>query len=185
MKRCPTCNQTFTEEWLSFCTQDGTSLVDTAALPSEPPATMVSPPMPPSVSPAEQPTLNLPGSYSAPPMQASQVQPFSQPQPVQPSWQPPPPPPYARGPQQSLAIASLICGIFSITVGWCCYLGTITAPIAIGLGIFALVQIKNDPSKYAGRPLAIGGIVTGALYFVFLVLIILLYGLSFLVQGVR
>jgi hypothetical protein len=28
MKRCPTCNQTFEEDWLSFCTQDGTTLID-------------------------------------------------------------------------------------------------------------------------------------------------------------
>ena len=62
-------------------------------------------------------------------------------------------------------------------------MGTITAPVAIGRGIYSLVQIKNDPSKYAGKPLAIGGIVTGALYFVFLVIVILIYGLSFLMQG--
>ena len=32
MKRCPTCNQQFTDEWLTFCTQDGTSLVDVPGL---------------------------------------------------------------------------------------------------------------------------------------------------------
>jgi hypothetical protein len=186
MKRCPTCNQTFSEEWLSFCTQDGTSLVDTSALPQGPSPTIMAPRMPPSVSPTEQPTMNLPGGYRPPaPIQSRQEQPFTQPQPGQPTWQPPPPPSYAVAPQQGLAVASLICGIFSITIGWCCYLGTITAPVAIGLGIFSLVQIKNDPAKYSGKPLAIVGIVTGALYFVFLVIIILIYGLAFLMQGVR
>ena len=183
MKRCPKCNQTFSEEWLSFCTQDGTSLVDTSALPAEPGPTIMAP-MPPSVSPAEQPTMYLPGRPTTPPMPTGPGQAFGQPQP-QSAWQPPPPPGYATAPQQSLAVASLICGIFSITIGWCCYLGTITAPIALGLGIFSLVQTKNHPDKYAGKPLAIGGIVTGGLYFVFLVLIILLYGLSFLMQGVK
>jgi hypothetical protein len=38
MKRCPTCNQTFTDEWLTFCTQDGSSLV---AAEIDPPVTLV------------------------------------------------------------------------------------------------------------------------------------------------
>jgi hypothetical protein len=177
MKRCPTCNQTFDEEWLSFCTQDGTSLVDTEALPEQPPPTIRAPAMPPSVSPSEQSTFNLPGSYSPPPAL------FSQPQPLQSAWQPPPPPARASAPQQSLAVASLILGLVSITVGWCCYFGVLTSPIAIGLGIASLSQIKKDPSQYTGKPLAIIGITTGSLYFVFLVLIILLYGLSFLMHG--
>ena len=105
-------------------------------------------------------------------------------QPLAPAWQPPPPPrAYTSAPQQSLAILSLVLGIVSVTVGWCCYFGVITGPIAVGLGIVALVQIKNNPTQYAGKPLAIGGIVTGGLYFVFLALIVLLYGLSFLMGG--
>ncbi len=67
MKRCPKCNQVFDQEWLSFCTNDGTSLVDTSALPPEPPPTMMSPPLPPSVSPSEQPTINLQTGSSQPP----------------------------------------------------------------------------------------------------------------------
>jgi hypothetical protein len=61
----------------------------------------------------------------------------------------------------------------------------LTAPIAVALGIYALVQIKNDPSKYTGKGFAIGGIVTGGLYFVFLILLILFYGLAVLVGGMR
>jgi Domain of unknown function (DUF4190) len=182
MKRCPTCNQTFSEEWLSFCTQDGTALVDTSALPQEPPPTVMGPPLPPSVSPTEQPTLNLPGSYSPPPVPFSQ--PSNQSAPV-PSWQPPPPPSYVAAPQQTMAIWSLVCGVFSITIGFCCYVGVVSAPVAIILGIMSLNQIKNDPSKYTGRGLAIGGIVTGALYFAGVAVIILIYGLAFLAQGIK
>lgn len=82
-------------------------------------------------------------------------------------------------------MASLACGIFTITIGWCCYLGVITGPVAIGLGVASLNQIKNSPDKFTGRPFAITGIVTGSLYFVFVALIIMLYGLMFLVQGVK
>src|SRR6266436_2055803 len=113
MKRCPKCNQTFEEDWLSFCTQDGTTLVDTSALPSEPPPTVLSS-MPPSVSPSEQPTINL-GGYNQPTPPASYVPP----QPMQSGWQPPPPPSYAQAPSKSLATASMIVGLIGC-VAWFC-----------------------------------------------------------------
>ena len=31
MRRCPTCNRTYTDEALQFCLNDGTTLVDTSA----------------------------------------------------------------------------------------------------------------------------------------------------------
>ncbi|MFN2492015.1 MAG: hypothetical protein ABR501_03920, partial [Pyrinomonadaceae bacterium] len=115
MKRCPTCNQEFTDEWLTFCTQDGTSLVEVQTSPYEPPPTLAYPPMPPSVSPSEQPTMDLPEAYQPP--QAEIIKQQS----LQPGWNPPPPPAYSTAPQQSLAIASLVLGIVSLTIGWCCY----------------------------------------------------------------
>ena len=184
MRRCPKCNQVFDQEWLSFCTNDGTSLVDTSALPPEPPPTMMSPPLPPSVSPSEQPTINLqtgssqppPAPYSPPaPMQQSWQPPS---QPMQTGWQPPPPPAYSPQKKQGLAIASLILGICSITVGWCCSLGVLTAPVGIVLGIVSLVQIKNNPSENGGKPLSITGIATGAAYLLFWALIVLIYGVA-------
>ena len=179
MKRCPKCNQVFDEEWLRFCTNDGTSLIETSSLPPEPPPTMMSPPMPPSVSPSEQPTINLqtggvkqpPAPYRPPPPMQQPWQPS--PQPMQPGWRPPPPPRVAVGPQQGLAVASLILGIFTVTFGWC-YVGVVTGPIAIVLGIIALVQIKNNPEKHAGKPMAITGIVTGAVYFLIVAIFILI-----------
>ena len=192
MKRCPKCNQVFDQEWLSFCTNDGTSLVNTSALSEEPPPTMMSPPMPPSVSPSEQPTINLQtsGGSSQPPAPYSPPTPMQQswqptPQPIQTGWQPPPPPGYANKPKQGLAIASLILGIVSITIGLCCYIGALTSPVAIVLGIISLVQIKNNPTENGGKPFSIVGIVLGGLYFVVVGLIILIYGLAFLAQGVK
>lgn len=190
MKRCPKCNQVFDEEWLSFCTNDGTSLMDTSALPQEPPPTVMSPPMPPSVSPSEQPTINLqtnpnptPAPYAPPaPMQQAWQPP---PQPMQSGWRPPPPPPYAKPKKQGLAVASLILGCVSVTIGWCCYLGVLTGPVAITLGIISLVQIKNDPDENGGKPLSIIGICLGGLYFVAIAFIILIYGLAFLAQGIK
>jgi hypothetical protein len=178
MKRCPTCNQTFSEGWLSFCTQDGTTLVDDSAAksdPLDPMATMLAPP-PPVTNPNQPGSWNTPGGLGS--GQFPQQPPaYQQPQPIQGGWQPPPAPAYAV-PKQGLAIASMICGIFSITLGWCCYLGVITGPVAIGLGIYSLIQIKNYPDKFTGKPFAITGIVTGSLYFLGLALFIILYGVA-------
>jgi len=173
MKRCPTCNQTFDEEWLSFCTIDGTALVESAPLPSEPPPTIRATGIP--TNPTGQPTFNLPGSYSQLPARPAP------PPPPAPSWQPPPPPGYAVVPQQGLAVAALILGIFTVTFGWC-YVGVVTGPIAIVLGIISLVQIKNNPERHTGRPMAIAGIVTGAVYFVLIGIFILF---AVLMQGVK
>ncbi len=176
MKHCPKCYQKFTEEWLTFCTQDGTPLVEEGFSAPPPPSTTL-PPSAPSISPAEQPTMHLPQGGG--PLQAK----FGTPPSLQSGWQPPPVPAHVSAPQQSLAVLSLVLGIASMTVGWCCYFGVLTAPIAIGLGIFALVQIKNNPTLYTGKGTAIAGIITGGLYFVFLALITLIYGLGILMGG--
>ena len=172
MKRCPTCNQTFTDEWLTFCTQDGTSLVaaDTSVI--DPPVTLVNPSLPPSVSPFEQPTMDLPGKSAPAPAL------YDPPQMPQPGFRPPPPPAYPVATEKNMALLSMIFGIVSITIGFCCYFGVLTAPVAIGLGVYALSLIKKDSNKYGGKGMAIAGIITGSLYFVFLILIILFYGLA-------
>lgn len=178
MRRCPKCNQEFADEWLTFCTQDGTSLIDVPVSTTEPPPTLYSQAMPPSVSPTEQPTLDMPGKYSAPVS-------YQPPAPLQAGWTPPPPPAFPTKPQQSLAVASFVLGMVSITVGWCCSFGVLTAPIALILGIVALVQIKGDPARNGGKGFAIGGIVTGGLYFVVIALIILLYGIGILFRVIH
>ena len=86
-------------------------------------------------------------------------------------------------PKQGIAVASMICGIFSITIGWCCYLGALSAPVAIGMGIYQLVQIKNKPDEFTGKPFAIVGVATGGVYFLGLLVIILLYGGMMLMGG--
>ena len=77
----------------------------------------------------------------------------------------------------------MCCGIFSVTIGWCCYLGVLSSPVAIGLGIYQLSQIKKDPDHNTGRPFALVGIITGALYFLGVGIIILIYGLALLSGG--
>lgn len=74
VKRCPTCNKTFTDRNLSFCIEDGTPLVPVDDLPDE--VTVVSPsagdggtrPAGPSSGSDEGPVPSYqpPGSYAAP-----------------------------------------------------------------------------------------------------------------------
>jgi hypothetical protein len=61
-----------------------------------------------------------------------------------------------------MAIASLALGVFSLTIGLCCYLGIGTGPIAIVLGVIAMTQMKNTPTQPADKGMAIAGIATGA-----------------------
>jgi uncharacterized protein DUF4190 len=154
MKRCPTCNQIFDEEWLSFCTQDGTALVEESTALNEPPPTLLAPSQPdPS---AAQPTWVTPSAEL--PSSPAQWRP---PEPATPIWQPPPPPAYAQQENKSLAIAAMVIGIISVSVGWLC-LGPIPGVAAIIMGAVALSQIKKTPDRVGGKPMAVVGVVTGS-----------------------
>lgn len=153
MKRCPSCGKTFDEEWLSFCTQDGTTLVEEEDAPADLIETMMAP-RPAEVSKQDQQAIwNLPSTE----MQPSPGQ-SSAPEPLEPVWQPPPPPLHARPQNKSLATASMIVGIASI-----CCLGPLPAIVAIILGAVALSQMKKDPERVGGRQAALAGIITGGL----------------------
>ena len=148
MKRCPSCNETFVEEWLSFCTKDGTSLIeDTGSVSERPPTIMAPPPVAPRPKHAN---LNLPPvEYAAP------VRQFGE-QPIQPEWKPPPPPSYAPPQTNGLALASMIVGIASLL----CF-GPLPAIVAIILGLAALSQMKKNPELAGGQGQAWAGIITG------------------------
>lgn len=156
MKRCPTCNRTFGDD-LKFCLDDGTILtIDSSG------------------RKATSPFANQPTSGNRP-----SNDPFSTPQGwANPSSQPPAqgsygtsPSPFSQGyssPAQYaqrpaefapiaaffLSLISLALGLFSITLGWIC-LGPLTAPIAIVVGLAALVKIKLDWAKCASKVLPI------------------------------
>lgn len=180
MKRCPSCERTYTDDALSFCPNDGTPLVTDAPSSFDPQATIMA--SPPKVSgPTDWPSQppSSAGSDWGSPSPAVQNDWTSQP-PVQSnwgdtpgnytpggqamggtSWQAPPPPPYPGGgsKQQGFAIASLICGILSVV----CCMGFLTGIPAVILGIVAMNKEKADPNIYGGRGLALAGTITGGL----------------------
>ena len=166
MKRCPNCNQAFEEDWLSFCTQDGTTLVDEPAA-YEPPPTIISPP---DVAQSNERASWNPPNYASPP------QPQWQSPAVTPAWQPPPPPPlpFVQPQSKSLANAAMVIGIISITVGWLCF-GPVPAIIAIILGGIALSQVKKNPERVGGKPAALVGIITGGVTLVIYAIFLVLY----------
>ena len=172
MKRCPNCSQAFEEDWLSFCTQDGTTLVDDQGATSEPLPTIVSPPPPPVATPIDQEAWSLPSPGTG---GGSQV---PTPQPAQAAWQPPPPPSYLQPQTRSLATTSMILGIASI---FC--LGPILAIVAIILGAMALSQIKKNPQEIEGRQQAVTGIVTGSVSIVIHAGLIIFYILMFVLAA--
>ncbi len=173
MKRCPTCNQTFSDEWLTFCTVDGSPLIETGTLPQSLPTVVMPQTGEVQENSVEQARPAFSSADSSSPLQNI------------PSWQPPPPPAMMAGPSQGLAVSSMVLGLVSITLGWCCSFGLLTAPVAIVLGIVALSQIKSQPNRYTGKPLAIAGIVSGGLYFVLVAVIVLIYGLGILLSGLN
>jgi len=161
MKRCPTCNQTFEEEWLSFCTDDGTTLIEESISAGEPPPTIMA-------TPSELASLDA--AWSG----APSVDQWQPPPPVAPAWQPPPPPAFVQPPNKSLATASLVIGIISVTVGWLC-LGPIPGIAAIILGAVALSQMKKNPDGVGGKQSAVIGIVTGSITVLFYIGFMIFY----------
>jgi Domain of unknown function (DUF4190) len=176
MKYCPQCNRQYTETWTTFCSDDGTMLIEelsppvdpnwnpvvreptykpppseeqTQWLPREPPET------PAWVAPDERPPMRPP--LRTPPM-------WDTPRPAAPVWQPPPPPPRPAKQSQGLALASMLTGLLGLVLGC---LGPLPGVAAVVLGWMALSQIKKTPETTGGKPMAIIGIVSGGLTIVF------------------
>jgi type IV pilus assembly protein PilA len=137
--KCPQCNLTNWATSIS-CKRCGQifQAVENVAPPVQ--SNQVNPP---------QPLNSAQTSHNFAPQLYNEAQPFQQN--YQPNYQPYPP----RGSQkQGMAIASLVLGI----VG--CFL---TSPIGLILGIVSLKKANKNPFEYAGKGLAIAGIILNVL----------------------
>jgi hypothetical protein len=154
MKYCPTCNQRFTEGWLSFCPSDGSVLSESEVSPANPGAQATTPETPSPAQASERATLNLPRG----PVAGSWAM-LDEHQPVQPLvWRPPPAPVTSQPPSQALALASMITALAGWVVG--CF-GPLPGIAAIIMGLMALSQIKRWPERVGGKPLAWIGVAVG------------------------
>lgn len=170
MKRCTTCNRTYTDESLLFCADDGTQLVAEAA-PAEPF----------NASPASQPTIAASAPYTPPPPPASSYQPT----PSKKKW---------------LAVIALALGLLALPFllyslsqpilweygfrnlridtlflsfwGVVTIFGILLTMVSVIAGIVALAVSFKKPTQYGGRLLAVTGPVLS------LLLLALVFGVS-------
>jgi hypothetical protein len=161
MKRCPVCNTTFDDPYLSFCPNDGTPLVRMS--PDEAHTVLMSAPDPAATVASNPPPAPQPYGWGN----------------DTPAQWTPPPPPSIRGSatqQQTLAVASMILGLIGITFGWFCG-GPFFALLALVMGIVSLFQIKKDPVHYGGKPMALIGVILGGLVLAIYVVIMAIWGI--------
>ena len=179
MKYCPQCKRQFDEPWLSFCSDDGTPLIQELTPPGDPnwDPTIREPKRETKVeTPSEQETQWLPRQT---PMPGAWIAPDERP-PMNPQvWQPPPPPaqPIITRPSQGLAVASMITAIAGIVFGLWCF-GPLPGIAAMIMGLIALSQIKKTPDKVGGRPFAVAGVIIGGINIAFYILAAIWFLLS-------
>ena len=84
-------------------------------------------------------------------------------------------PPYGPmvAPTSGKATASLVTGVASLVLSWCCGLG-VAGIVAIVLGVKARREIAASGGRLKGDGIALGGIVTGAIAIVLGLLILVL-----------
>jgi len=95
------------------------------------------------------------------------------------------PPSGEAGSADSLAITSLVLGIASIPLHWCCYLGW---PVGIGsivCGALALGRISREPGRRSGKAFAWTGIAASVVGFVLIVAFFVIYGAAMLYFGAK
>jgi len=82
-----------------------------------------------------------------------------------------------------MATVSLVLGILSIPGHFCCYLGWPLGVVSIILGILAYTKINKEPQRWSGKGLALGGIISSAVGFLIIILLIVVYGAAILLTA--
>ena len=172
MKYCPQCKRQFTESWLSFCSDDGTKLIEDLS----PPLDRNQDPKirePKVATASEQETQWLPRQ----PAPGGWIAPDERPPMAPGAWQPPPPP-YRppKQPSQGLALGSMVTGIIGLVAAGC--LGPVPGIVAVVLGVLALSQIKKSPLEVGGKSFAMAGIIMGAINIAFFILLLIWFLIS-------
>lgn len=154
MKKCNVCQQTYTDDSLNFCLNDGGLLEKIGD--DAPPTVFMNQAR--VTSPTNWTNAEPPARWQNPQMQSNA--PFNN-------------PPALAVQSQTLPTVSLVLGIFSILL-ICCYLGI---PLGVGgliTGYLGLSNSNKDPNHYGGRSLAIGGMITSGIGLAISLLLLLL-----------
>ena len=161
MKICPSCRQTYTDDDLNFCLTDGSFL--SAVSDSQPKTVyMDQPRVTNQTNWGQQPGYQPPTVWGN--QQNIQQQQMNSPMRIQ-------------SQDQTLPTISLVLGILSV-LGICCHGGIPLGAAAVVTGVVAMNHEKNDPAKYGGHGLALGGVVIGAISLVigFGIIILAIFG---------
>ncbi len=154
MKQCPRCNQTYSDDQLNFCLNDGEMLTE---LNSEPPPTRYADDPPPTMLMNDARVTNPTNWPASPSSTQWQPQPMVQNRPYAPMQ-------FARSTDQTIPTISMILGILSIPL-FCCFGGIwLGLPAAI-LGFMGMRNADSDSVRYGGRGMAIAGMVLGVIGF--------------------
>jgi hypothetical protein len=184
MKRCPACQRTYTDETLSFCLDDGSTLYNATGGSTDLAATLIIPD-PRLTAPVNQDTFR-----QTPPPRTPQ--PLSAPLP---RWQPPPVPQTFQPAQarqgRGLALTSLIFGIAAFLLLGFCIIGGATgveesliggiflfslllALAGAVLGIIATSKSTKDQGATNIRTMSIIALVINALFLLITVIFLIL-----------
>ena len=167
MKRCLKCGQAYTDETLNFCLNDGEMLVQESRY--EPPPTQFADDSPPTLlmnQPRVTNPIDWPNSSLAQQNASSNPVPVTNQQYGIAGFE------VAR--DQTLPTVSLVLGIISVFL-MCCGLGVLLGPAAAIIGFLGMKNAENNPNRYAGRVMAIAGMILGIVTF-FASLLFLIFG---------
>lgn len=162
MKRCPRCYKVYSDDALNFCLDDGELLENYSGGAQPLSVSDESPPTLVMESPRVTNPIGWQASHPIQPWQAGQ-------QGIQGQYSNPT---FQRSRDQTLPIISLILGIAACLMV-CCAGGVWLGVPAAVLGFLGLRNAENDPTRYTGRGMAIGGIVLGIVTFLASVLFII------------
>lgn len=157
MKTCTVCNQTYHDDNLNFCLNDGgllTEYRDDA---------------PPTIQLNRGRTTQPNWSENEPssPWGSQPMQPRNQ------TFYPVANQMSVQGQNQTLPTVSLVLGIMSIVL-FCCYGGLPLGLAAIITGWLGYQNTNNDPMQFGGRGMAIAGMIMGAVGLIGMILLIIL-----------
>ncbi len=168
MKRCLKCGQTYSDETLNFCLDDGELLIQQAGY--DPPPTVFADDSPPTLL-MNQPRVTNPVDFA----QSSLAHPQgSTPAVINQQYGIAT---YGVTRDQTLPTVSLVMGIISVFLV-CCAGGIWLGLPASIVGFIAMKNIESNPNKYGGRGLAIGGMVLGIVTFLASIFILIFGQLS-------
>jgi hypothetical protein len=182
MKTCPKCNAQYDDENLNFCLSDGELLME--AMPNQ---------QTPEADADSTPTMYMDSprvtnqDWNPDFSNQTQQNHLDQPGPQnQQMYQPQYPGgqnfPMVASEDKTLATTSLVLGILSLVL-MCCWLGLPLGAGALITGYIGISRANSDPETYAGKELAIIGMILGGISATLTVIFVFLQILAAIVGG--